>query len=346
MVTSERQIRKEMKGKTRPVTASLVLLLGAAALILIFGLSVSVGAADIKLSTVWQAIFHYDTNNTQHVIIQELRIPRSAAAALVGAGLAVAGAIMQGMTRNPLADSGLLGLNAGAGLALAICIAMAPGMSYMFIMAMCFVGAAAGAGIVYGIGSLAKGGLTPIRLTLAGAAVSALFMAVSEGIQIAYKIGQDVAFWQAGGVAGTNWKQLAAVGPWMIAAIVGSIIISRSITLLSLGEEVAVSLGQKTGWVKAVGLLFVLILAGAGVSIAGPIAFVGLLIPHLSRFWVGVDYRWIIPCSAIVGGVFMMLADIAARLVNPPSESPVGALIAIIGVPFLLYIARKQKGEA
>ncbi|MFD1953702.1 FecCD family ABC transporter permease [Paenibacillus thailandensis] len=343
-MASERHPASGAKAKTRPAAAAFVLLLGAAALVLAIAGSISLGAADIRFGTVWEAVFRFNPGVQQHVVIQELRLPRTVAAVLIGAGLAVAGAIMQGMTRNPLADSGLLGLNAGAGLALALCMAFMPG-NYMFTMFMCFLGAALGALLVYGTGSLAKGGLTPIRLTLAGAAVSALFVAVSQGIEISFKIGQQVAFWQAGGVAGTNWKQLAVVGPWMIAAMIGAIVISRSITLLSLGDDVAVSLGQKTVWIKIVGLAIVLVLAGAGVSIAGPIAFVGLLVPHIARYLVGVDYRWIIPCSALLGGLLLTGADTVARLVNPPSETPVGVLIAVVGVPFLLYIARKQKGE-
>lgn len=334
-----------IKVKTRPIAGSLVLLFSAIALLLVFAASISLGAADIKLATVWQAVFQYNPDIQQHVIIRELRMPRSIAAVLVGAGLAVAGAIMQGMTRNPLADSGLLGLNAGAGLALALSLAMMPGVSHLFIMLACFAGAAIGAAIVYGTGSLAKGGLTPIRLTLAGAAVSAMFVAISQGIEISFKIGQEVAYWQAGGVAGTQWSQLQIVSPWIAAGIIGAIIISRSVTLLSLGDDIAVSLGQKTLWVRLIGLMIVLVLAGAGVSIAGPIAFVGLLVPHICRYLVGVDYRWIIPSSALIGGLLLTVSDIAARLVNPPSETPIGVVLAVIGVPFLLYIARKQKGE-
>lgn len=343
-MASERQPAPGVIVKTRPAAASLVLLLSAAALVLAIAGSISLGAADIKFATVWEALFQYNSNNQQHVIIWSLRLPRTVAAILIGAGLAVAGAIMQGMTRNPLADSGLLGLNAGAGLALALCLAFMPG-HYLFAMLMCFVGAALSAGLVYGTGALAKGGLTPIRLTLAGSAVTALFVALSQGIEISFQIGQQVAFWQAGGVAGTGWKQLGIVAPWMLAAMVVALVLSRSITLLSLGEDIAVSLGQKTFRIKLAGLAIVLVLAGAAVSIAGPIAFVGLLVPHLARYLVGVDYRWIIPCSALIGGLLLTGADMAARMVNPPSETPVGVLIAVIGVPFLLYIARKQKGE-
>lgn len=215
----------------------------------------------------------------------------------------------------------------------------------MYIILYSFLGAALGAGLVYGIGSLAKGGLTPMRLVLAGAAVSALLTALSEGVAIHFRIGQDLAFWYAGGVSGTTWINLAIMSPWVIIALIGAFILSRSITLLSLGDEVALGLGQRTGRIKFFGALIVLVLAGAAVSVVGAVGFVGLIIPHLTRFLVGHDYRWIIPCSIILGSLIMVVADLAARMVNPPHETPIGALIALIGVPFFLYLARKGGRE-
>ncbi|MEF3312811.1 iron ABC transporter permease [Paenibacillus sp. GYB004] len=331
--------------RSRPWAATLILIGGVFALMLGIAVSVSFGAADIKLSVVWEAIFRFNPDLTQHQIIQELRLPRVLGGAMVGACFAVAGAIMQGMTRNPLADSGLLGLNAGAGFMLAICFAFLPGLPFMYLILFSFLGAAIGAILVYGIGSLAKGGLTPVRLVLAGAALSALLSALSEGIALYFRIGQDLAFWYAGGVAGTKWFQLKIMFPWIAAAIIGAIILSRSITMLSLGEDVAKGLGQRTGLVKLAGTVLVLILAGAAVSVVGAVGFVGLIIPHLTRYMVGVDYRWIIPCSAVLGSLLVVFADLAARMVNPPFETPVGALIALIGVPFFLYLARKERRE-
>ncbi len=331
--------------RSRPWAATFILTFGLAALALSVGLSVSFGAADISFPVVWEAIFHFNPDVTQHQIIQELRLPRVLGGAMVGASFAVAGAIMQGMTRNPLADSGLLGLNAGAGLALAICFALYPGLPFMHLIMFSFIGAGVGAGLVYGIGSLAQGGLTPVRLVLAGAALSALFSALSEGIALYFQVGQDLAFWYAGGVAGTKWYQLKIMLPWVAAAIAGAIALSRSITMLSLGEEVARGLGQRTNLVKLAGAVIVLVLAGSAVSVVGAVGFVGLIIPHLARKLVGVDYRWIIPCSAVLGSLLVVYADLAARMVRPPYETPLGALIALIGVPFFLYLARKERRE-
>lgn len=208
-----------------------------------------------------------------------------------------------------------------------------------------FLGAGIGAGLVYGITSLSKGTLSPVRLALAGAAVSSLLVALSEGIAISFQIAQDLAFWYAGGVAGTKWEQLQIMTPWIIVGLIGSIAVSRSVTMLSLGEEVATGLGQRTGLIKLIIILLVLVLAGASVSAVGAIGFIGLVIPHVARYLVGVDYRWIIPCSAVLGSLLMLLADIAARMINPPYETPVGTLIALIGVPFFLYLARRERRE-
>ncbi|WP_010272528.1 FecCD family ABC transporter permease [Paenibacillus senegalensis] len=329
--------------RSRPLTASLILAGGLIALVLGMAVSVSFGAADISIPTVWQAVFQFNPDLTPHQIIQELRLPRVLGGAMVGASFAVAGAIMQGMTRNPMADSGLLGLNAGAGFVLAICFAFFPGLSYGQLIFYSFLGAGIGAGMVFGIGSLARGGLTPVRLVLAGAAVSALLVALSEGIALYFRIGQDLAFWYAGGAAGIKWPQIHAMLPWISGALLAAIIISRSITLLSLGQEIATGLGQRTGLVKAAATTIVLVLAGSAVAVVGSVGFVGLLIPHLTRFLVGVDYRWIIPCSAVLGSLLVVLSDLAARMVNPPYETPLGALIALLGVPFFLYLARKER---
>lgn len=331
--------------RSRPVAASFVLVGGIGALVVGIMLSISFGAADIAFATVWEAVFHFNPELTQHQIIQELRLPRVLGGAMVGASFAVSGAMMQGMSRNPLADSGLLGLNSGAGFALALCFAFFPGLPFMYLIMYSFVGAGVGAALVFGISSLGKGGMSPVRLVLAGAAVSALLVALSEGVALHFRIGQDLAFWYAGGVAGTKWLQLKVMLPWVIVAIAGAIALSRSITMLSLGEEVATGLGQRTKTVKLAGTVIVLILAGSAVSLVGAVGFVGLIIPHVTRYIVGVDYRWIIPCSAVLGSLLVVLADLAARMINPPYETPIGALIALIGVPFFLYLARRERRQ-
>ncbi|GFN30837.1 FecCD family ABC transporter permease [Paenibacillus xylaniclasticus] len=330
--------------RARPAAASFILGGGFVLLLFSMALSASFGAADIKLVTVWTAVFQYNPELTTHQIIQELRLPRVVASALVGAAFAVAGALMQGMTRNPMADSGLLGLNAGAGFVLALCLALAPSLSYNYTLLFCFIGAGIGAALVFGIGSFARGGMTPVRLVLVGSAVSLLLHALSQGVAMYYRVGQDVAFWIAGGTANVRWFQIEMLLPWIIAAIAAAVLLSRSITLLSLGEEIATNLGQRTRLVRIAAMAIVLVLAGASVSVVGAVSFIGLIVPHVTRYLVGVDYRWIIPCSAMIGGILVVLADLASRMINPLNENvPIGAVIALVGVPFFLYIARHER---
>lgn len=338
-------IEKDREIHARPVVATLVLIFGSILLVISMFLALSYGAADVSLATIKAAIFNYDATNSDHQVIRDLRFPRIIGAALVGSSFAVAGAIMQGMTRNPLADSGLLGINAGAVLVMAISFAFFPSLPYHYLILFSFFGAAVSAGLVYGVGSLARGGLTPLRLILAGTAVSALFSALSEGIALHFRIGQDLAFWYAGGVAGTTWAQLQVMVPIVVIMIIGAIILSKSVTLLSLGDDIAAGLGMNTTVVKVAGTIIVLMLAGSAVSVVGAVGFVGLIVPHLTRYIVGVDYRFIIPCSAVIGAVLLVLADLIARTINAPYETPIGALIALIGVPFFLYLARKERRE-
>lgn len=331
----------KVKTKSKPITGVLVLLIGIIGLIFAIGLSISFGAADIDLMTVWSAVFSFNGDLTSHQIIQEIRLPRVLGAAIIGACFSVAGAIMQGMTRNPLADSGLLGLNAGVAFMVAISLSFFPGLSYQYFLFFSFAGAAMSTIIVFGIGSMSRLGLTPMRLVLAGAAVTALLTSLSQGIAIHFDLEQDLAFWYAGDVSRATWENLEYMFPWVLIAFIGALFLSRSITLLSLGEEIAIGLGQRPTLIKIAGFIVVLILAGIAVSMVGAVSFVGLLIPHLTRFLVGHDYRWIIPNSIVVGSLFMVIADLCARMMNPPNETPIGALIAVIGVPFFLYIARK-----
>ncbi|MGD6803800.1 iron ABC transporter permease [Rossellomorea vietnamensis] len=333
----------EEKVHSRPVAAMAVLLLGITLLMISLGASISLGAADIDFLTAWEGVFAYDATITNHQIIQELRLPRSLAAALVGAFLAVSGSIMQGMTRNPLASPSIMGISAGSAFMIAIAFAFFPGTSYLGLIIFSFAGAAISASVVFGVGAFSKGGLTPVKLALAGTAVGALLGSLSSAIAIHYNVAQDMSFWYAGGVAGTKWISIHILIPIAVVGMIAAMIISRSITVLSLGDDVAKGLGQKTLAVKVAGTIIVLVLTGAAVSVAGTVGFIGLVIPHITRFLVGLDYRWIIPCSAILGALLLVLADIGARMVNPPFETPVGAITAAVGVPFFLYLARNER---
>ncbi|PGA95478.1 FecCD family ABC transporter permease [Bacillus toyonensis] len=308
-------------------------------------LAVAFGAKDIHLQTVWAAVFDYNPKLTQHQIIYELRLPRVIGAAVVGAAFAVAGAVMQGVTRNPLADAGVLGINAGAMFVVALSFAFFPHLPYSYLMIVSFIGAVLSTVLIFIIGSATSGGLTPMRLTIAGAVMAALLHSLSSGIAIYYDLSQDLAFWYAGGVAGVKWDHLKFLVPIILITILFATVLGWSISLISMGDDVATNLGVKTNRTRILGMIIVVILAGVSVSAVGSIGFVGLVIPHIARKLVGVNYRLIIPMSALLGATLLVLADLGARTVNPPKELAIGIMVALVGVPFFLYIVRKVGRE-
>ncbi|MER2089327.1 MAG: iron ABC transporter permease [Sporosarcina sp.] len=309
-------------------------------LIVCFGMALVFGAADTSVRDVLTAILSTAPND-QAIMLREIRFPREVAAALVGAALAVSGAIIQGMTRNPLADPGLLGLTAGANAALAITVAFWPSVNYFGVMMTCFVGAAAGAILVFGFSSFHPEGFTTLRIVLAGATISAFLYAIAEGVGIYFKISQQVSMWTAGGMIGTTWNQVLLIAPIVLIGVMISMMCARQLTILSLSEEMAVGLGQRVRLIKSILFVLVIILTGASVALVGNLAFFGLMVPHIVRAIAGTDYRFVLPMSAILGATFMLLADTVARSINAPYETPVAAVVAIMGLPFFLYIVRK-----
>lgn len=328
------------KETKRSIPFTYKLLAGTLVFIFIFIIAMVFGAANISVHDVWLALTS-NVKGEKISIIREIRLPREIAAIFVGAALAVSGAVMQGMTRNPLADPGLIGLTAGANAALAITMAWIPSANYFGIMIACFIGAACGALMVFSIGAIKKGGYSPLRLVLAGAAVTAFLHAVAEGVGIYFKISKDVSMWTSGGMIGTTWGQLQIIVPVIIIGIAIALFLSRQLTILSLNEEVAVGLGQKTTQIKTILFIVIILLAGASVALVGNMAFIGLMIPHIVRAIVGTDYRFILPMSAISGAAFMLLADTLGRTINAPYETPVAAIVAMLGLPFFLIIVRK-----
>ncbi len=308
--------------------------------VLCFAVSLLFGAADTTYPDLWHAIAGRDMGD-KALMLREIRIPREVGAILVGSAFAVSGAVMQGVTRNPLADPGLLGLSSGAYLALAVGIAFIPGLNYFGIMTACFIGAAFGAALVITLGSMRRGSLSPIRLVLAGAAVSAFLYAIADGLGLLFKISKDVSMWTAGGLVGTTWGQLQAIAPVILVALIVTLFMSNQVTLLSLSDEVATGLGQKLVQIKAIMFVLIVLLTGASVALVGNMAFVGLMIPHIVRRFVGTDYRYILPFSVFAGASFMLLADTIGRTLNSPYETPVVAVVAMLGLPFFLFVIRK-----
>lgn len=302
--------------------------------------SITWGAADIAFRDIYDSFTAFD-GSTNHLIIRTVRLPRSLIAMLVGASLAVAGAIMQGLTRNPLASPGILGVNAGAAFAVVVGTFIAGSSSLTVYAWYAFAGAAISATAVYFLGSLGRGGLTPFNLTIAGAALTAFISSITSGILIlSQRTLEEIRFWLAGSVAGRDLNLLLQVLPYICVGLVLAIALSRQITILSLGEDTARSLGQSTALIKILAAISIILLAGASVAIAGPIGFVGLIVPHIVRMLVGVDYCWILPYSAILGAIVMLIADLAGRIVIQPSELPVGLVMPLIGAPFFIYLIR------
>ena len=318
------------------------LLAGIAAVALAAGLSLFVGSTPIAPDQVIGALVAPDMANQEHVAVLELRGPRTLGCILVGAAFAVAGAIMQGVTRNPLADSGLLGINAGAAFALALCLALLPGMSFAGVVACSFAGAALALAVVFGAVSFRRRNMDPVLLVLAGCAVGLFLTALAQGVAIFFNIGYALTFWTAGGVAGIRADTLAMTAPFIVGALAAACALARRVSVLSLGEEAAAGLGVAVGKSRALCLAVVLVLAGAAVALAGPVAFVGLMVPHIVRRFVGADYRAVIPASLVAGSAFMLLADAAARTLIAPSEVPIGIIFAIVGVPFFIWCARRE----
>lgn len=316
------------------------LLAGILVFVGVFMIALIYGAADTSAVDVWRALTTKAVGDNLS-IIREIRLPREVAAIFVGAALAVAGAVMQGITRNPLADPGLLGLTSGANAALAVTIAFIPAVNYFGIMIACFIGAAVGAIMVFGIGALKKGGFSPLRIVLAGAAVSAFLYAIAEGIGIYFKVSKDVSMWTAGGIIGTTWNQLQLIAPVITIGIIITILLSRQLTILSLSEEVAAGLGLQIKYIKVILFIVIILLAGASVALVGNLVFIGLLVPHIVRAIVGTDYRYIIPMSGLLGGTFMLFADTLGRTINAPWETPIAAIVAMMGLPFFLFIVHK-----
>ncbi len=339
------QAKQASPNSTRLLGSRFLLLPGllAVTLLLVVCLlwSITLGAAEIDSAVVFDALLNFDDTQFNHLIIQTVRLPRVLAGALVGASLAVAGAIMQGLTRNPLADSGILGINSGAAFAVVLAVYLVgnPPLSVYAIAAL--IGAGVAAVLVYGLGSVGRGGATPLRLTLAGVILTAFISALTTTILLQDQETLDqIRFWTAGSLAGREMPLLVQTAPIMLAGMVGGLLISRQITTISLGEDVAKGLGQNTLMVKAIAAVLVVLLAGGAVALAGPIGFAGLIIPHIARFLVGVDYRWIIPYSAVLGAILVTVADVAARIVLRPQELPVGIMLAVVGAPFFIYLAR------
>lgn len=313
---------------------------GAMAVVLGVLVDTNVGIVDMNLGQVWRALT-FDDGSQARVIIWDLRFPRALVAALVGANLAVAGAVMQALTRNPLASPSLTGVSAGAGLAVVASLVLVPARPLGLTPLIAFVGGMVGGAVVFSLAT--RSVVTPVRLALAGFATASLLLAMTTGLLLlSHETVGTVYFWLAGGVAGRGWQHVEVIVPWAVGGIAIAYVMSRQLNILLLGEDVARGLGISTARTRVILIVVAIFLTGAAVGVAGPIGFVGLIAPHVARFMVGTDHYRVIPLAALFGAALVVWADVAARNVQRPLEIPVGILIALLGGPFFLFLARRS----
>ena len=327
---------------SRSRTATLALGLGAAVglLVLAVGLSVAVGAKAVPLTDVWGALVHPDDGYLSAVVAS--RIPRTQLGLLVGAALAVAGALIQGLTRNPLGDPGLLGVNAGASVSVVLITAVV-GVGAGASVWAAVPGAALAALAVHAIGT-GRRGATPVRLVLAGAAVSAVLVAVVQAVSLARPdVFDSYRYWVIGALAGRDPATVGRVLPVIVIALVVGLLLARPLNALALGDETATSLGVRPGPVRILAGAVATMLCAAAVAAAGPIAFVGLAVPHIVRSITGSDHRWLLVYCAVLGPVLLLAADVVGRVVSRPGELGVGSVTAFVGAPFLIAAVRRGR---
>jgi len=304
--------------------------------------SLMVGTKIYDLSTIWEALFHRNQNNITHDIIWDIRLPRAIAAALVGAFLAVSGALMQALTRNVLAEPSLLGVSNGAAFTLVLVLTVFPGLTKLETMFASMAGAGLAVLFVFSLSVLAKGGITPVKLALAGMATGMFLSSLTTSIALYFDVSKNISFWYAGDLSGSDWtdvKLLLIMGSF---GLVVAFSISRALTLLSLGEEITRSLGIHIGLVRTLGIVAVLMLTGSAVAVAGTVGFVGLVVPHITRMAIGGKYGKLLLVAALLGSTLLVGADALSRTINAPYETPIGVLTAVIGVPLFLYMVRQD----
>ncbi|WP_441875597.1 FecCD family ABC transporter permease [Microbacterium gubbeenense] len=327
----------------RKATARILWLAALAAVLLLLSVaSVAIGSRVVGLDEIVAGVSGSTEGIGEAAVLK--RVWRTGLALLVGAALGLAGGVMQGVTRNPLADPGILGVNMGASLAVVVGMAWFGLWTFTGFIWTAIGGAAAAAVFVYVVGSLGRGGATPLKLALAGAATSAAALSFINAVVLPRgDIADQTRSWQIGGVGGAAPSAIAQVLPFLVVGMVVCLASARSLNSLALGDELAAGLGERVAVARAFAALGAVLLCGAATAVAGPIGFVGLVIPHLCRLLVGADYRWLLPFSALGGAALVTLSDIVGRIIARPEEIDVGIITAVVGAPFFIYIVRRQR---
>ncbi|SFN03152.1 iron complex transport system permease protein [Pseudonocardia ammonioxydans] len=304
---------------------------------------IAVGTKIIPIDEVFSALVA-PTGTENDVVIRALRVPRTVLGVLVGIALGLAGALVQGFTRNPLGDPGLLGVNAGASF-FVVCGIYLFGVTSLFgYVWFAFVGAFVASVVVFLIGTRAPGGATPVSLALSGAAVMFLLQALTSAVVLIDETSLDAyRFWNVGSLAGRDADVTTQVIWFILVGTVLALASAPALNALSLGEDVAASLGHSVRRTRLIGVLAITLLAGAATAACGPIIFLGLIVPHIVRSFTGPDYRWLLPASGLAGAVLLLLADVVGRVVARPGELQVGIVVALIGAPFFIALVRRRK---
>lgn len=303
--------------------------------------SVTIGARGVGLGTIWTAFTDYDRASAEQTVIRELRVPRTLLGLLVGAALGLAGALLQGVTRNPLADPGIMGINMGAATGIVVAVMVLDGISQSASVWVGFAGAGIATVVVYGVASFGREGATPVKLALAGAAVSAALYSVTTGITMT-DVGalNELRFWQVGSLSGRYLPVLEQTYPFLVGGIVVAMLLGRALNGLALGDDLAVALGQRVRLTRVVIFVTVALLGGAATAACGPIVFVGLIVPHVARAICGPDYRWILPYTLLLSPVILLSADVLGRVLVSPSELQVGVVLGVLGAPAFIALVR------
>jgi iron complex transport system permease protein len=305
-------------------------------------LSIVIGTKSLPLHTVWDAFFHY-RGTGDDAIVRDLRIPRTLLGLLVGAALGISGAVIQAVTRNPLADTQILGINAGASLFVVVGIGLLGLTSIWSYVWFAFAGVAFAMVLVYALGSMGRGSATPIRLTLAGVALGAVMEGLSTGIRLIRPRAFDyLRFWDVGALAGRPMEIVTAISPFVVLGLILALGVARSLNAVALGDDLARSLGANITRTRILAVVAVTLLAGGATAAVGPIGFVGLMVPHAVRWVTGPDQRWIFAFTLVCAPILMLAADIVGRVVLRPGELQAGIVTAFIGAPVLIWLVRRR----
>lgn len=316
---------------------------GVGVLLLAIVLSLSIGSQIFSLGEIWTELWN-DTGSERGNDLRDWRVPRTILALQVGAALGVAGALMQALTRNPLADPGILGVNAGAAAAVVIAMATLGVTQLTEYVWFAILGAAVVSLLVYGLGSRGPGGATPVRLTLAGTAVTAALTAfVAAMVILQPQTFEQFRFWELGSLAGRRWDVVGQVAAFIGVGLLIALTMGRSLNVLALGEDTGRALGMRPARTRAVGALAIVLLCGAATAAVGPIGFVGLVVPHMVRAITGPDQRWILPYCLVLSPALLLVADVVGRRLDPPGEVQVAVVTAFIGAPVFIMLIRRRR---